>query len=176
MNIRKCDLNDLNILTEFYTEVVNHLVKTVNYPRWMPGIYPCRDSISDAIKSGFQYGAFDEKGNVLGAFVFNEDPAGNYDVGNWERVLKSGEYMVIHTLATRIDSYGRGVATKMVQFCISYAKNNGYKALRLDVVPDNYPAIKLYEKCGFVFAGEKDLQRGFEHIPTFCLYGKDLDK
>ena len=88
--------------------------------------------------------------------------------------IKSGEYMVIHTLATRIDSYGKGVATQMVKFCIDKAKARGYKAIRLDVVPDNYPAIKLYQKCGFVFAGEKDLQRGFEHIPTFCLYGIDF--
>ncbi len=174
MIIKKCDLSHLNILTKFYTEVVDYLVKTVNYPRWMPGVYPCKDSIEDAIKSGFQYGAFDLQGNLLGAFVFNDDPAGNYDVGDWKKELKSGEYMVIHTLATRIGGYGKGVATQMVKFCINEAKNRGYEAIRLDVVPDNYPAIKLYEKCGFVFAGEKDLQRGFEHIPTFCLYGMDF--
>ena len=174
MIIKKCDLSHLNILTEFYTEVVDYLVKTVNYPRWMPGVYPCKQSIEKAIRNGFQYGAFDLNGNILGAFVFNDDPDGNYDVGDWKITLKSGEYMVIHTLATRIDSYGKGVATQMVKFCIDKAKARGYKAIRLDVVPDNYPAIKLYQKCGFVFAGEKDLQRGFEHIPTFCLYGIDF--
>lgn len=175
MIIKRCDLSHLNILTDFYTNVVNYLVKTINYPRWTPGVYPCEKSIEDAIEKGFQYAAFDEDGEVLGAFVFNNDPAGNYDVGDWKKPLKSGQYMVIHTLATRIGSYGKGVATKMVEFCIQETKNKGYKSIRLDVVPDNYPAIKLYEKCGFVFAGEKDLQRGFEHIPTFCLYGLDLD-
>ena len=58
----------------------------------------------------------------------------------------------------------------MVQFCIDKARNGGYKAVRLDIVPENIPARKLYEKSGFKFAGEKDLDRGFEDIPTFQLF------
>ena len=62
----------------------------------------------------------------------------------------------------------------MVDYCTSKAQADGYKAVRLDVVPDNIPARKLYEKAGFRFAGEKDLQRGIEEIPTFALYERSL--
>ena len=64
---------------------------------------------------------------------------------------------------------GLGIGSRMVQYCIDYAKASGYKAVRVDVVPSNIPACKLYEKHGFTFAGEKDLER-FVYIPTFVLY------
>ena len=40
----------------------------------------------------------------------------------------------------------------------------------MDVVPDNYPAQKLYTRLGFTFAGEKDLERGIPEIPAFRLF------
>jgi RimJ/RimL family protein N-acetyltransferase len=43
------------------------------------------------------------------------------------------------------------------------------KGVRVDVVPGNFPARNLYEKMGFTYAGEYDLKRGIEHIPTFQL-------
>ena len=50
------------------------------------------------------------------------------------------------------------------------AREDGYKALRLDVVPDNIPARRLFEKNGFVYAGDADLGRGYDEIPVFSLY------
>lgn len=54
--------------------------------------------------------------------------------------------------------------------CIIYAKERGFQAIRLDVVPDNVPAKKLYEKCGFVYVGDVDLEHGIEAIPEFSMY------
>ena len=90
--------------------------------------------------------------------------------------LKEGEYLIIHTLAVHYSFYGKGYATEMVNFAKNLAKELGYKAVRVDVVPDNYPARRLYESLGFSYAGNKDLSRNFEHIPTFCLYEFDLTK
>ena len=42
--------------------------------------------------------------------------------------------------------------------------------MRVDVVPGNYPAERLYKKLGFTFAGEKDLCRGIADIPLFRLF------
>ena len=58
----------------------------------------------------------------------------------------------------------------MVEYCIHTAKENGYKAVRLDVIPTNAPARRLYENMGFLFAGEKDLSRDIKDISTFALY------
>ena len=42
--------------------------------------------------------------------------------------------------------------------------------LRVDIVPTNHPAKKLYEKNGFTYAGDVDMGRGIEGIPEFSLF------
>ena len=111
----------------------------------------------------------DDEG-ILGAFVLNDDPQGKYENANWSTVIPQGKYMVCHTLATNPSMQGRGIGREMVEYCIRYAKEHGYSGIRLDVVPDNVPARKLYEKCGFRYAGDVDLERGIEMIPLFSMY------
>ena len=175
MYIRKATLEDLPALDKFYNQVVDYLYQTKNYPRWEKNVYPCLETIMEKIQKGEPYigflGPF-----VGGAFVFNEDPAGDYSVGDWQQTLKEGEYAIIHTLAVHYSFYKRGLGGEMVNYCINLAKELGYKSLRIDVVPDNYPARELYERLGFSYAGNKDLGRNFEDIPTFCLYEYDLTK
>ncbi len=78
--------------------------------------------------------------------------------------------MVLHALAIAPKLQGKGLGAAVVRFCTEKAKADGYKALRLDIVPGNLPAQKLYEKNGFQYAGDADLDRGIEHIPVFSLY------
>ena len=66
---------------------------------------------------------------------------------------------------------GKGIAACLVGQCSEHAKVLGMRQISLEVVSDNTPAIKLYEKCGFV-AGKANapfvtmglnLERGEEH-------------
>ena len=175
MYIKKCTMENLLDCVKFYEKEVKYLEETVNYPRWERGVYPCELTVVEKIEMGEQYigyiGPF-----VGGAFVFNEDPAGDFSVGEWKQDLKEGEYAVIHTMAINHSFYGMGNGKQIIEYCIALAKKSGYKSIRVDVVPDNYPARSLFERMGFTFAGEKDLKRGFENIPTFCLYEFDLTK
>lgn len=168
-NIFKCNMDMLSALTDFYLGVTTYLDTHINYPKWTPGVYPAEESIRTAIQAGTQY-ACTANDELVGAFIYNADPQGAYERGDWEVELSEGEYAVIHSLAVTVKHHDEGIGTKMVQFCIDKAKQDGYKALRLDIVPENIPARKLYEKSGFKFAGEKDLERGFEDIPTFQLF------
>ncbi len=169
MEIIKCTLSDWDRVTDFYNNVVDYLISTINYPRWVRDGYPSRKSVKRAIDRGDQFACIDD-GKVVGGFILNDDPMGDYGVGDWEKDLNTGEFLIIHTLATAPDTYKKGIGRFMIEFCIDYAKEKGYKALRLDVVPGNEPAIKLYKKLGFTFAGEKDLGKNLEAIPTFELY------
>lgn len=171
MNIEiiKCDMSLHQKLTDFYFRVTAYLDSHINFPKWTHGVYPGHESIKSAIEDGGQYACISD-GEIIGAFVLNDDPQGAYEKGDWEKPLEPGEFLVIHALAVRTDDYGKGIATKMVEYCIEKARDEGYKGIRLDVVPENYPARKLYEKAGFRFAGEKDLDRGYENIPTFQLF------
>ena len=173
MEVRACGPGDLEETAALYDRAVLHLTKTVNYPKWEYGVYPSSQSVQKAISEGVQY-LCTENGTAVGAFILNDDPQGAYERGDWQRELQRGEFLVIHTLAVDPDRLGRGVGRFMVECCIARARQLGYQAIRLDVVPDNLPARRLYEACGFSFAGEKDLERGLEEIPTFALYELNL--
>ena len=169
MKIRACNENDIIEVGRFYDKVVLHLCQTINYPRWKYKIYPSELSVRKKVLLNQQFICIDED-CIVGAFVLNDDPDGKYEKADWTVELSQGEYMVCHTLATSPDTQGKGIGRRMVEFCIQYAKDMGYKAVRLDVVPDNFPAKRLYEKCGFQYVGDVDLERGIEDIPIFSMY------
>lgn len=169
MEIRLCTEADIVSAGAFYDTVVKYLCEHVNYPKWTYKEYPSEDSVRRMTEAGCQYVCVEE-GQIVGAFVFNEAPQGSYEKAAWKVPLERGEYMVCHALATAPQVQGKGIGRQMVEFCIQYAKSRGYRAVRLDVVPDNFPAKRLYEKCGFVYAGDVDLERGIVEIPEFSMY------
>ena len=112
---------------------------------------------------------------IVGAFVLNDDPQGQYENAKWSVELPRGDYMVCHALAADQSYKGKGIGKFMTKYCIDYAKENGYKAIRLDVVPENDPAKKLYEKCGFKYIEDVDLERNIVGIPLFSMYELNFD-
>ena len=173
MEIIQCTMEKLDAAAAFYDEVTAYLASHINYPKWTPHVYPGRESTKSAISQGSQYLCM-EDGRILGGFILNDDPQGAYELGDWTIPADEGEFLVIHTLAVSPEYYGKGIGKQMVEYCIRHAAALGYKALRLDVVPGNVPAQKLYEQLGFTFAGERDLLRNIEGIPTFLLYERGI--
>lgn len=45
---------------------------------------------------------------------------------------------------------GKGIAAKLMKQCVEHAKVSGMRQISLEVASGNAPAIKLYEKSGFV--------------------------
>ena len=45
---------------------------------------------------------------------------------------------------------GKGIAARLMDQCVAHAKASGMQQISLHVAIDNAPAIKLYEKRGFV--------------------------
>lgn len=169
MEIRLCREEDIVAAGEFYDNVVRYLYDNINYPKWVYKEYPSEGSVRNMTMAGSQFMCIDN-GQIVGAFVLNDDPQGKYDNAIWSRQLSEGDYMVCHTLATEPVLRGKGIGKKIVNYCIDYAKSHGFKAIRLDVVPDNLPARRLYEKCGFKYTGDVDLERGIDEIPLFSMY------
>lgn len=172
MNFSQCREADFERVNDFYRTVVKHLEETVNYPKWSDS-HPSEESIAEAIRNGTQYICTDGD-RVVGAVVLSEDPEGDYGAGDWSADLKYGEFLIIHVLATHPAYTRRGIGNLLVQGCIGAAKNGGYRAVRLDVVPENRPAVGLYKGCGFTYAGTKDLNRPGVNIPLFDLYELNL--
>lgn len=169
MRIEKCQAADVAEVGAFYETMVRWLDSHINYPKWIRGVYPTKTTAREHTAAGNQYVCRDGR-DIVAAFILNDDPQGNYQKGNWSQPLDDGEYMVLHTLAVAPDQQGKGIGAQILRFCADKAKAEGYKALRVDIVPGNRPAQKLYEKNGFRCAGTFDLERGIEGIPEFILY------
>jgi RimJ/RimL family protein N-acetyltransferase len=54
---------------------------------------------------------------------------------------------------------GRGVAAALIGELVAWARAEGSPSIALWVAEDNSPARRLYEKCGFVATGERDVMR-----------------
>ena len=76
--------------------------------------------------------------------------------GNWaamilslyERTPAPGE-LVMDGIAVKSEVRGQGVGTALLNDLISYATDEKFSKIRLDVIDTNSSAKKLYEKCGF---------------------------
>ena len=174
MLIRKCKTEDIAATGEFYDRVVEYLDSHINYPKWTYKEYPSECYARTMTAEGHQY-IGEEDGKITAAFVLNQDPEGDYHKGRWSRHLHYGEYMVVHALAVDPKLHGKGLGKEIVRFCIDNAKENGYKAIRLDIVPGNVPAKHLYEGFGFNYIGDEDVRPDVEHIQAFSLYELNFD-
>ena len=167
--IRKCHAEEIVLVGEFYDQLVLWLDEHINYPKWIYRVYPSEAFVREMTEAGEQYVCTYGE-NIIAAFVLNTDPQGNYQNGGWSRDLPDATYMIIHAMAITPHLQRRGIGAEILRFCSETAKSAGYKALRVDIVPENRPARRLYEKNGFIHAGDADLDRGLEHIQQFSLY------
>ena len=169
MEIRKCREEDIARTGVFYDNVVKWLDGHVNYPRWICGIYPSEDTVRAMTEAGAQY-ICTQDGDVVGAFGLDDRPPDCFANGSWQRDLPDGSYMILHALAVDPAFQRRGAASEIVRFCTDRAKSEGYRAMRVDIIPDNVPARTLVEKHGFVYAGNVASGLEFAGIPEFSLY------
>lgn len=90
-----------------------------------------------------------EKGNE--AFDATEDEeTQDMDLEHAEDETQTGEYY-IDSLAVLPKYRGQGIAKRLMQQQINYAKGLGFPIATLLVDPDNPPALQLYESLGFKY-------------------------
>ncbi|MBQ6158402.1 MAG: GNAT family N-acetyltransferase [Thermoguttaceae bacterium] len=107
---------------------------------------------------------------IVGAFALNADPQGAYREGKWKRSLPEGSYLVLHALAVDPDRQREGIGSEILRFAAGRARSEGYRAVRADIVPGNFPARRLFEMNGFTHAGDADLRQNIGDVPLFSLY------
>lgn len=174
MEIRKCFEAEIVRTGLFYDDVIRWLNDHVNYPRWIYRVYPSEQSVRMMAEKGTQYICLNGE-TFIGAFALSAEPQGNYQKGQWNQKLEDGEYMVIHALAINPAMQRQGIGSEIIRFCVDKAKAEGFKALRVDIVPTNIPARSLFEKNGFSYVGDVDLELSIGGIPAFSLYEHNLE-
>lgn len=65
---------------------------------------------------------------------------------------------------------GKGIATCLANRCIEYAAVAGFHQIRLEVARNNIPAIRLYEKSGFI---AEQTDEPFETMRLLLIEGEE---
>lgn len=80
-----------------------------------------------------------------------EEYLGTISLKNVDLVNQSAEYAIV----LRRCAWGRGLGRLATEEILKFAFDRlGLHRVALNVLSDNFPAIHLYEKCGFIYEGE----------------------
>lgn len=164
---------DLEELTALYDRVNDTLAAGTNYPGWVRGVYPNRETAEDGLREGTLFAAR-QGGVIAGTVILNHDVPPAYEGGSWSLPAEPEEVLVVHTLAVHPSFRNSGAARAMLGFAREYALQRKIKSIRLDTFESNAPAISLYLSCGYRYAGTVDLGLNIPGLKWFQLYERNL--
>ena len=143
---------DFKAVRDNYIEVVKNTPRMEQYARWIYGMHPTDEMIRSYVDNGDMY-ILKEDDNLVGmiAIVMHQDD--DYKKIDWSTNLDNHEVSTLHILAICPEYRGKHLARVLLDKAIELSKENGKKAIRLDVLRSNTPAQGMYEDCGFEYRG-----------------------
>ena len=156
LTIRPAQNDEFPLVLAFYHELIDAMEGAEYSPAWKKGIYPTSEFLADSIRKGELYiGLFG--GKIVSSMVLNQEANDGYRQVAWAINAPEEEILILHTLGVARPYGGRGIAKEMLRAAISLAKARHLKAIHLDVLRGNLPAMHLYPKVGFVCRGSAKL-------------------
>lgn len=161
-----CDFHEVQ---SFYWTLIEQMQDVEFHPGWEKGVYPADAFLKESLAAGELY-ALRADGKIIAAMVLNHQCNDGYNGTKWNVEAAVDEITVIHALGVLPQVHGQGVAPQMVEAAIQIAREKQQKAIRLDVLGGNIPALKLYEKFGFQY--HRTVQMFYEDTgwTNFLLY------
>lgn len=159
---RKAVPADIEPVGQLYDAICEYLESHVNYSGWRKGCYPTVEDAEAGAAAETLFVAADGE-RIVGALILTHASEESYAGVDWhlgQKEPEAEEILEIHTFAVHPDYLHRGVGRQFVKFVLSYAAEQGIKAVRLDTYEKNEPAVRLYEGCGFQYMGLADLGLG----------------
>ena len=98
----------------------------------------------------------------------------DYEDIPWAEKLENDQVATLHLLAVCPDYRGRALGNTILELAGELAKQQGKKALRLDVLESNLPAQRMYEKAGYEYRGKQRWYAENTGWTNFLLYEKSL--
>lgn len=154
--IEKAGPQDLDAVTELYGAVCGYLADKPFNPNWRWDVFPAREDAERYLAANGLYIA----------------QSGGRIVGSIALMPEEGSILCIHEAAVHPDHLRRGVAAAMLDFAAEEAVRQGAKALRLYVWEGNTPAIRAYEKNGFIRISKEDIGLSEFGLDWFYRYEK----
>lgn len=169
IEIRKAAPADHEAVRDLYDGLIDGMAGSRYLPAWKKGIYPSEEFLRASLGNGELYTAW-AGGTMVGAIILNHACTPGYEAVSWAVDAEPEEVSIVHALGVSPSFQGKGVAGEMVRGAIRLAKEAGQKAIRLDVLPGNLPAQKLYTAAGFRYMGTVKLFYEDTGLTDFLLY------
>ena len=145
MIIRKAVKQDMPQLQVMYEAIIAHMYAQ-QICIW-DAVYPCICFPED-IKQERMY-VLQKDARILAAFALCEHNKGEQHV-DWH--LSGQKALYLDRLGVHVDAMGKGAGRAAIREAMRCAKERQADVLRLFAVDSNTPAIRLYEKNGFIQA------------------------
>lgn len=145
MNFRLAEEKDLENVKAVFREIVNDMYAH-NLYIW-DDVFPVEFFAGDVENKRLYI--LEDGETVVSAFSFHESAGGESHV-RWHIEAKKSFYL--GRFGVNVHYQHRGLAAEMLRHAARLAREKGADALRLFVLDENTPAIRLYEKCGFIRA------------------------
>lgn len=150
MEIKLATVSDIDSIMEIIKNAKDYL-KTHGSTQWNEADgYPNVNTFLNDIKNNFCYIAI-ENNNILGVMALIDTPDITYEKYDFWQFKN---YISIHRIAIDHNIYHKGVADKLIEFAINYAKFNKISSIRCDTHKKNIPMQKLLAKHSFKYLAE----------------------
>ena len=151
---------DQAAVLKFYEEVID--AQEGAGPQWHKGVYPTDYELLSHLCSDRMY-LWLEEGEIAaaGVLLMHEDPE-YLAADQWPERLMYTDVAVLHLLAVHPKYRRQGIASVFLQLLFEVCRQEGKKAVHLDVLPGNAPAEELYKSVGFQYV--QDLKVHYEDL------------
>ena len=173
-NVSLGTTEDLDELANLYDDLNDYFQSVINYPGWIKGIYPIKETAESGINDRSLF-IMKENSKIVGSIILNNIPEYAYDKVKWQLHSDYNKILVIRTFVIHPKFLKNGFGKKFLEFVEELALYKKIQSIRLDVSENNLPAISLYEKLGYKFIGTVDLGLPYEHLKWFKLYEKVIN-
>lgn len=141
--IRYARLHDLEELDQLAVHVITDM-KESNIPQWELS-YPRKEHFLKDIKNnGLIIYEDDQIQGCMAIFEENDPPY--KEISSW----KKEHSIVLHRILVDPQKRKSGIAQKMLDFAVQFAKKQNYESIKIDTHMKNYKMVSFLEKNGFI--------------------------
>ena len=169
MIIRNAD--DARAVLGFYHDLIDKMRDRPIRPTWTKGVYPLLGDLQAAIDASGLFIATvteDQKERIVGAVVVTDREDEAYKKADW--AITTQRVAVIHLLASDPDRHGMGIGRSLLEKARTVAAERNAEVIRLDTLPYNTPARRLYESFGFQYRGDIEIYYPSAGTIPFSMY------
>jgi len=150
MILRKAAISEVPVIWDILQQAIEQR-KLDGSDQWQNG-YPNEQTVREDIANGYAYVLSDN--NVIiayAAIIFSVEPAYNDIKGKW---LSTGDYVVVHRIATSDSVKGTGVATHLFKVIEDLCIDKKVYSIKVDTNFDNVPMLKILGNLSYTYCGE----------------------